>query len=114
MITRLSIHNQSIQPLWRDVFDGMMGFYHEQRSFMEENVILDLFNQVDMHAWQYAWSKHLVQKIKTSPLRPWVAGQINCPLDDMNEDQLCQFGVEGILSDEYIDEKPSFVSCSMN
>lgn len=48
MITRLSICNQSIQPLWRDVFDGMMGFYHKQFSFMEENVILDLFNQVDM------------------------------------------------------------------
>ena len=40
----------------------------------------------------------------------WVAGQINCPLDDMSEDQLRNFGVEGILTDEEVDERPIMTS----
>ena len=59
--------------------------------------MLDPFNEVDivalyftfilsisekLDAWRHAWSKHLVRAIKTSPLRLWVAGQINCPLDE--------------------------------
>ena len=58
-----------------------------------------------LDAWRHAWSKHRVRTIKTSPLRLWVAGQIHCPLDDMSEDQLCNFGVEGILTDEEVDER---------
>ena len=96
MITGPSTHNQRIERLWRDVFDGVIGFYYELFSFMEENAILDLFNEVDIAAlhftfiplinekldvWRHAWSKHHVRTIKTSPLRLWVAGQINCPLD---------------------------------
>ena len=106
MITRPSTHNQRIERLGRDVFDGVIGFYYELFSFMEENGILDPFNEVDiaalhftfiplvnekLDAWRHAWSKHRIRTIKTSPLRLWVAGQINCPLDDMSEDQLRKF-----------------------
>ena len=44
MITGASMHNQKIERLWRDVFDGVIGFYYELFSFMKENGILDLFN----------------------------------------------------------------------
>ena len=54
-----------------------------------------------MHGGTYC-----VRRIKTSPLRLWVAGQIHCPLDYMSEDQLCNFGVEGILTDEEFDDRP--------
>ena len=40
----------------------------------------------------------------------WVAGQISCPLDDMSEDQLRNFGVEDILIDEEVDERPIITS----
>ena len=118
MITGPNTHNQSIDRLWRDVFDGVIGFYYELFSFMEENGILDSFNEVaalhftfiplineKLDAWWQAWSKHRIRTIKTSPLRLWVAGQRNCPLDLMSEDQLRNFGVEGILTDEEIDER---------
>ena len=55
------------------MFDGVIGFYYEPFSFMEENGILDPFNETDIaalhftfiplmnekvDAWQHAWSKH--------------------------------------------------------
>ena len=40
----------------------------------------------------------------------WVAGQINCPLDDMNKDQVRNSGVEGILTVEEVDERPIITS----
>ena len=111
--------------LWRDAFDGVIGFYYEIFSLTEENGILDPFNEVHIAAlyftfillinekldpWQHAWSKHRIRTIKTSPFRVWVASQINCPLDDMSKDQLRNFGVEGILTDEEVDEKPIITS----
>ena len=57
---------------------------------------------------------HRVRTIKTSPLRLWVAGQIHCPLDGMSEDQLWNFGVEGILTDEEFDERPIITSPTDN
>ena len=39
-------------------------------------------------------------------LHLYVSGlQKHCPLDDMSEDQLCSFRVEGILTDEEFDER---------
>ena len=125
MITRPSTHNQRIERLGRDVFDGVIGFYYELFSFMEENGILDPFNEVNiaalyftfiplinekLDAWQHAWPKHRIRKIKTSPLRLWVAGQINCSLDDMSEGQLRNTGVEGILTDKEVGERPIITS----
>ena len=96
---------------------------------MEENGILDPFKEVDiaalhftfiplinekLDAWRHAWSKHRIRTIKTSPLCLWVAGQINCPLDDMSEDQLRNFGVEGILTDEEVDMRPIITSPTDN
>ena len=72
MITGPSTHNQRLECLWRDVSHGVIGFYYKLFSFMEENGILDPFNEVDIAAfhftfiplknekldtWRYAWSK---------------------------------------------------------
>ena len=57
---------------------------------------------------------HRVQTIKTSPLRFLVSGQIHCALDDMSEDQLCNFRVEGILTDEEFDDRSVITSPTDN
>ena len=108
---------------------GAFGFYYELFSFMEENAILDPFNEVDiaslhftfsplanekLDAWRHAWSKHRGRTIKNLPLRLWVAGQMNCPVDGMTEDQLHNFGAEGILTDEEIVERPIITSPAGN
>ena len=120
MITGPSTHNQRVERLWSDVFDGVIGFYYEIFSFIEENVVLDPFNEVDIAAlhfsfipWineklnscRHAWSKYRIRTIKTSPLSLWIAGQINYPLDDNSEDQLHNFVVESILTDEEVDKR---------
>ena len=125
MITRPSTHNQRIERLWRDVFGGVIELYYGLFLFMKEKAILDPFNEVDigalyftfiplinakLDAWQYAWSR----TIETSPLRFWFAGQTNCPLDDMSEDQLSYFAVEDILANEEVDEKPIITSPTDN
>ena len=66
------------------MFDSVIGFYYELFSFMEENAILNPFNEVDIAAlhftfiplinekldvWRHARSKYCVRTIKTSPLR---------------------------------------------
>ena len=48
MITGPSTHNQRIERFWRDVFDGVIGFFYELFSFMEENAMLDPFNELDI------------------------------------------------------------------
>ena len=50
MITEPSTYNQKIERSWRDMFDGVIGFYYELLSLMEENAMLDPFNEVDKAA----------------------------------------------------------------
>ena len=91
---------------------------------MEDNELLDQFNEIDipalyytfiplinnkLNAWRHAWSKHRIWTIKTSPIRLWVLGQINPPTDDLTEDEVLNFGVEGLIADDdQIDRRPTF------
>ena len=81
---------------------------------MEDNELLDPFNEIDiaalhyifisliknkLDAWRHAWSKHRIRTIKTSPIRLWVSGQINSPTDGLAEDEVLNFGVEGLIAE---------------
>ena len=124
MITGPGTHNQRIERLWRDGFDGVFALYYELFTFMEDNELLDPFNEIDkaalhyifiplinnkLDAWRHAWSKHRIRTIKTSLIRLWVSGQINSPTDDLTEDEVLKFGVEGLISeDDQTDRRPTF------
>ena len=86
MFTGKSRHNQRIEQFWRDVFEGVLALYFEIFAFMEENAILDFFNEIDLaalhyvyiplineklDAWHHAWSKHRICTVKSSLLRLW-------------------------------------------
>lgn len=69
---------------------------------------LPLINK-KLDAWRNAWSKHRIRTIKTSPIRSWVSGQLNCPVDvDIGEEQLTMYGVEGFLSEGPDDNRPAY------
>ena len=53
MITKPNTHNQRIERFWRDVFYGVIGLYYVIFSFMEENAIVDPFNEADIAALHY-------------------------------------------------------------
>ena len=130
MICGKSTHNQLIERLWRDVYSGVTGLYHELFNFIEDEEILDPYNKFDLAAlhyvslllindelgaWRQAWSKHRMRTVKTSPIRLWVSGQINSTLDDdLNPEQLLHYSVEGVVDgndDEMADNDcPIFLS----
>ena len=49
-----------------------------------------------------------MRTIKTSRLRVWVTGQIYYPVDDMTEEELINFEVEGIFGNDNDDNQPMF------
>ena len=47
--------------------------------------------------WQRAWSNHRIRFVRSSPLRLWVAGQVQTPVGlHLSADELQFYGVEGI------------------
>ena len=73
MICGKSTHNQRIKRLWRNVYNGVTGLYHELFSFMEYEELLNVFNEINLtalhdiflpvindksDAWRQEWSKH--------------------------------------------------------
>ena len=111
MITGPSTHNQRIERLWRDVFEGVLCYFYNLFYYMEDQEILDPLNEIHLAAlhyiymnevnrrlqlWSTAWSCHRIRTVKSSPLQLWASGQIQNPVGiQMNETELQEFGVEG-------------------
>ena len=114
MITGKSAHNQRIERLWRDVYEAVLGFYYDLFYFMEDNQILDPFIYLPkinekLKIWQNAWSRHRIHTVRSSPLRLWLAGQMQDPGPDVSILDLNNYGVEGIVTDdEDRDNRPVF------
>ena len=53
MITEPSTHNQRIERLWRDIFDGVLALYYELFTFMKDNELLYPFNEIDTATLHY-------------------------------------------------------------
>ena len=81
---------------------------------MEDNELLDPFNEIDkaalhyifiplinnkLDAWRHAWSKHRIRTIKTSTIHLWVSGQIS-PTDKLTEDEVLDFGFEDLIAED--------------
>ena len=83
---------------------------------MEDKGILDPFNDLHIAAlhhvylpkineklelWRNAWSRHRVRTMKSSPLRVWVAVQLQNPVGiESDIANVEHYGVEGILHEE--------------
>ena len=95
MITGNSVHNQRIERMWRDVYDGVLAFYAELFSFLEDKGKLDIMNPLHIYAlhyvympkinkklqtWSAAWNTHRQRTVGTSPVKLWTAGMVNNPV----------------------------------
>ena len=100
VITGESVHNQRIERLWRDVYDGVLSFYRELFYFMEDEGILDILNEIHIFAihhvymskineklnvWRHAWASHRLRTVRSSPLRLWSSGHMNNPVTEVRD-----------------------------
>ena len=90
-----SVHNQRIEPLWRDVFKDVLQYFYDLFYMMEDVGILDPVNEVDLwclqccflqiinyrlNEWIQAWIRHpLSSQQNMSPLQLWTTGRFDNP-----------------------------------
>ena len=90
VIVGKSTHNQRIERMWRDVYEGVLGFYHglfnhlESVSMLDPNNDLYLFclhmvyiPRINRHlkCWKDAWAKHpMSSEHNLTPEQLWTSG----------------------------------------
>lgn len=100
ILTGKSTHNQRIERLWRDVYDGVLIHYYLLFSFMEDESILDVLSPLHLFAlhyvykdkineklniWRKAWASHRLRTVGSSPMRLWTSGVLNGDFDAINQ-----------------------------
>ena len=132
-IVRKSTHNQRIECLWRDVFEGVLGLYYRLFYFLEDERFLDPLNEIHpaalhnvyvpvinkkLKVWSCAWSSHRMRTTRSLPLRMWVSGQLQNPLGlELMGAAIENYGVEGITdtdSEDDSDSRPILSSLSVH
>ena len=90
VIVGKSVHNQRIERMWRDVYEGVLDFYHRLFYHLEATDMLDPDNPLHLfclHAvylprinthlksWKEAWIKHPMRtEHGLSPEQLWTSG----------------------------------------
>ena len=90
VIVGKSVHNQRIERMWRDVYQGVLDIYYRLFYYLESNNILDPNNDIHLYClhyifipcinshlqhWKNAWIKHSLQSEgNLTPEQLWVVG----------------------------------------
>jgi hypothetical protein len=64
MITGKSTHNQRIERLWRDVYEGVLSLFYQLFYFMEDSGILDPMDDNNILALHYVYLPKINEKLK--------------------------------------------------
>ena len=90
MLYGRSVHNQRIERLWRDVFDGCISFFYHLFYTMEDSNVLCILDPVHLfclqfvfkpriqHAlddWRESWINHRLRTTGRSPIQMWTIGR---------------------------------------
>jgi len=93
-----SVHNQRIERLWRDLFNGCTRLYYNLFYKLENEGKLDITNAVHLYclhfvfkprmnqaldAWRTAWSMHWMRTTGMSPQQMFVLSTTNERLHDV-------------------------------
>lgn len=91
-ITGRSTHNQRIERLWKDVYEGVLHLYKGLFYYLEDINSLDLYDEIDIFAlhfvflkrinnhlaeWADAWNRHPISgEHNYSPQQLWTIGLV--------------------------------------
>ena len=108
MIVGRSVHNQRIERLWHDVYQGVIKLYHGLFYYLEETGLLDPSNELHLFSlhyvylprirrhldtWKKAWNAHpLRSENGSTPLQLWTAGLLS-----MNDSDCCRLTDDGAI-----------------
>ena len=59
MITGRSTHNQQIERLWKDVYEGVLCLYKGLFYYLEDTDRLDPYDEVDVYALHFVFLKRI-------------------------------------------------------
>ncbi len=122
-LTGLSVHNQRIEQLWRDVVAYVVSHFRELLYSMEDSNILDPLNEVHLLAVQTVfvpridkalndfilqWNFHFLRTEQSrTPMQLWMEGIYKNIMGDsvrdiVNRDEFdpAQYGVDAVRDDE--------------
>lgn len=64
MITGRSVHNQRIERLWRDLFDGVSYIYYHLFYHLEDNGVLEPSNPLHLFSLHYVYDPRINRHIE--------------------------------------------------
>jgi hypothetical protein len=127
MLVGKSTHNQRIERLWRDVFEGVLTYFYDLFYFLEDEALLDVLIEKHLYAlhhvyigkinerlnvWRNAWNNHRIRTVKSTPLRLFTAGMLNNAPEEpgyhLNYDQHLTITTEDNETDDGLGQRPIF------
>lgn len=96
---------------YENVYEGVVFFYYDLYHFMEDEGILDPLNEIHLFSLYFvylekinqklevlrnAWAMHRLRTARSSPMRLFLAGSINTPVDiPLGAEEEVNYGVDG-------------------